>query len=108
MRKITMIFALLAALTIALPAFASDDTDKDKASEDTTTETEVAGDATPPSPPAAPEPVETEGQAEKERGSNGNCPAFQWWAWVRMKKRGDAFVSPRFVIENPKVSHRSK
>jgi len=65
MRKITMIFALLAALTIALPAFASDDTDKDKASEDTTTETEVAGDATPPIPAAPAEPVETEVESEK-------------------------------------------
>ena len=32
MRKITTIFALLVALTIALPAFATADTDKEKAS----------------------------------------------------------------------------
>ena len=67
MRKITTIFALLAALTIALPAFATDhtDTDKGKASEDTTTETEVAGDATPPISAAPIEPAETEVEAEE-------------------------------------------
>jgi hypothetical protein len=65
MRKITMIFTLLAALTIALPAFATDDTDTDKASEDTTTETEVAGDATPPASASPTEPVTTEVESEK-------------------------------------------
>ena len=63
MRKITMIFALLAALMIALPVFATDDTDK--ASEDTTTETEVAGDATPPVSASPTEPDATEVESEK-------------------------------------------
>ena len=44
MRRITMIFALLAALAIALPGFAIDEVEQDDASKATPTETEVSGD----------------------------------------------------------------